>query len=107
MQVVDARLKCGCVGIERIDHDSIGIRFNTHEPCAQHEEWRWRWRHLSETDRDWRDEKQVTRYARDNALFDEWKQNQNAAIAANHEPETFRDFIFRRYAENPDWLKDD
>jgi hypothetical protein len=107
MQVVKARLKCGCRGDERLDWQFVEVRFITHEPCQAHEEWLWRWRSVPSIDLVWRDEKQVERYAHENALFEEWERAGKAAVSAGQQPESLRAFILRRYAEHPEWMDDD
>jgi len=56
MTLINAKLKCGCSGLERLDHDSVGVRFLVQSPCAQHRAHQWL--HRSEADVEWRDSKQ-------------------------------------------------
>ena len=107
MQVVAARLRCGCQGDERLDSPFVGVRFITHEPCPLHQEWQWGWRDLSSTDLAWRDEKQVAQFVKDNALVAQWQGQWDAAIAAGAEPVSFRDFFARHFAEHPELDEDD
>jgi hypothetical protein len=104
MTLIEAKLKCGCSGHERIDHDSVEIRFLVQVPCAQHRQLQW----LRPADADvaWRDWKQMEYWTKAKALEQEWRDVNAAALARGENPQPgLIAFIVARL--HPNGLEDD